>query len=481
MSIQRFFIVNNEIVPPSISNLAAGAIVTFEGRVRNHNDGRSVERLYYESYDELAISEGNRIIDEAIVRFSLEDMVAIHRIGELQLGDTAIWIQSCSAHRKNAFEACEWAMDQIKQTVPIWKREEYTDGKPEWLRGEPKIVDSTERHLRQIMLPEIGVCGQEKLSGSNVLILGAGGLGTPALEYLARAGIGSITLVEPDRVEESNLGRQIQYLTQDIGRLKIDVINERLNTIDSRVNIYCSNQRFSSDNAESLINGKTLVLDCMDDLEAKAIASDFCTQLKIPLISSSIHKWQGQLLVVDGGPCLRCQWDSLPASNSIGTCEEEGILGTVSGFFGILQANEAIKVILGFGTLSHSLLAVDLRDYSVFHIERSQNPGCPGCQNGQNKVLSESQEISLEEMQFLDSCIVVDLQGNREDIVQFLGIEDRLIVDSIKEAESKNPRAIVLICARGKTSQRKAQIERERGRKNVFSLKGGISELSRRV
>lgn len=473
----RFSIVASKIEPLELYDLAAGAAVTFEGRVRNHNDGRPVGRLFYEAYDDLALSEGNRILAEAERRFRLHRIVAIHRVGQLELGDVAIWMQALASHRNEAFAACEWAMDAIKKSVPIWKREEYLEGEPTWL-GDQEHKLELQRFDRQIKLPEIAADGQERIRQAKVLVVGAGGLGTPAIEYLARSGVGDITIVDPDDVSLSNLPRQITYTERDVGFSKVEVVTKRVNDIDVMISIKPIKARIDADNVDELVQGHDFVLDCTDDFGAKYLLNDACVLAGVPLITASIHRWQGQVLVVGDGPCLRCLMPSPPPGECVGTCEEEGVLGTVAGFFGVLQANEALKQILKMSSdLSSHFLAVDLRDFSTFKISRFLNPECPIC-NPEAKSRSESAiEISADELAELDCFAVVDLRKDkmRGCLTDFF--PPNMIVDTVEESIRRNAERIVLVCQRGRTSLRRAYCLRDEGRENVFSLRGGVDQL----
>lgn len=473
----RFHLTDSKIEPPTLSDDCAGACVTFEGRVRNHNEGRPVERLVYECYRELALNEGERILECMIERFGLSEAYAIHRVGTLEIGETAIWLQAIAPHRKSAFAACEWAMDEIKRSVPIWKHEHYGDGFATWL-GSPE-PERTAIHSRQLVLPEIGEAGQERLRASNVLVVGAGGLGCPAATYLACAGVGKVTVLDPDLVEESNLNRQPLYSVNDIGQSKAKTAGERLRGLAPGCTVGVRKERLDRDNAQGLVAGFDLVLDCTDDLAAKFAMNDACVRQGIPLVSASIHRWHGQLLVAKKGLCLRCLWNEQPPDGCVRTCEEEGVLGSTAGFFGVLQANEGLKLLLGIRSpAEEALLLADLRDLSVMHIARSSDPRCATCNGDQGTDSQEAIDLSFEEAARLQVPVYVDVrQEPRPPLPQSLAeIGDWRpgVTDSLK-AEA---RPVVLVCQRGVTSSRMACALREEGWRRVFSLAGGVAGWS---
>ena len=204
------------------------------------------------------------------------------------------------------------------------------------------------RYARQIALNEVGESGQQKLLNAKVLVIGAGGLGCPALQYLAAAGVGTIGIVDGDTVDESNLQRQILYTTSDLGSLKVEVAKERLNALNPAVSITIYPENLHAENAMEIIQDYDLVMDGTDNLAARYLVNDACVKLNKPFVYGAIHKFEGQVSVFNfnGGPTYRCLFPENPQQNQIPNCEELGVLGVLPGVIGTLQATEINKLIL---------------------------------------------------------------------------------------------------------------------------------------
>lgn len=350
----------------NLNNAHAGACVSFEGWVRNHNDGRSVDFLEYEAFGPMALGEGERILAEAEKRFDVTGLHAVHRVGTLRIGELAIWVGAASAHRQEAFLACRWVMDRIKEHVPVWKKEHYTDGpEPIWVGAGVDSVSGIREsweepyYSRQVTLPQVGVSGQKRLAESRVVVVGAGGLGCPALMYLASAGVGQIVVIDGDRVDESNLHRQTLFGSGDIGLSKASVAADRLRAQNPHISVQAIAEHFGDPRVVSTW-GADVVLDCTDSFESKYLLADACWDNAIPLVQAAIYQFDGQIQVFvpgEGCPCFRCLWPEPPPAGCVGNCAEAGILEVTAGLFGILQATECLKLILGLpeGLSRHTL------------------------------------------------------------------------------------------------------------------------------
>jgi len=242
-------------------------------------------------------------------------------------------------------------------------------------------------YARQISLPEIGVSGQQKLKSARILCVGAGGLGSPALLYLAGAGIGTIGIVDDDNIEPSNLHRQVLYTTADVGRKKIQVAKERLSALNPAVNFILHEEHLQKNNALSIIANYDLVIDGSDNFATRYLVNDACFHLKKPNIYASILQFAGQcsIFCAPQGPCYRCLYESPPPPKLIPSCADSGVLGVLPGLLGTIQATEAIKLILGIGKpLVGRLLTIDALTMQFRELHIRQNPNCLLCAHQQS-------------------------------------------------------------------------------------------------
>lgn len=237
------------------------------------------------------------------------------------------------------------------------------------------------RYRRNLLLPGFGEEGQRKLLDSGVLLVGAGGLGSPAALYLAAAGVGRIGILDHDRVDLSNLQRQVIHGTPDIGREKAQSARETLIGINPRLVVEAHSTLLNEANARELIAGYDMVLDCTDNFEARFIINEACLGLKRPFVYGGVLSYTGQVLVVmpGRGPCFRCLYRNKPGRD-VPDCSTVGVLGTVPGVIGTLQACEAIKYLTGIGELLVGrLLIYDALTATFTEVALERDPGCPYC------------------------------------------------------------------------------------------------------
>ncbi len=250
-----------------------------------------------------------------------------------------------------------------------------------------------ERHSRHILLPQVGADGQKRISESRVLCVGAGGLGSPVIQYLAAAGIGHLTIVDDDNVELSNLQRQIIHRSSDVGMPKAESAKHFVSNLDPNISVESKVVRLNEENAESLFEGHDLVIDGTDNIPTRYLIDDICFKMGITWIYGSVYRFEGQVSVfnLNGGPIYRDLFPEAPPDELIPSCSEAGVLGVLPGLIGCIQASEAIKVILGIGhPLSGKLLIYDTLEAS----QRILNFGTP---------ISEQVEVpspSAQEMMF---------------------------------------------------------------------------------
>ena len=265
-----------------------------------------------------------------------------------------------------------------------WRRE----GLPE-VAGADEDADFLERYSRHLRLPQVGLEGQRRLAASRVLMVGAGGLGSPAAFYLAAAGVGRLVIADDDVVDRSNLQRQILHTEARIGVPKVESARLALGALNPRVGIEPHRVRVSADNVESLVRDADVVVDGADNFAARYLLSDACVQLGKPLVYGAVHRFEGQASVFDAGrqrgvaPCYRCLFPEPPAPEDAPNCAEAGVLGVLPGIIGLLQATEALKLLLDLGDpLIGRLLHFDALRMRFRETRLAADPGCAVCAPG---------------------------------------------------------------------------------------------------
>jgi molybdopterin-synthase adenylyltransferase len=238
-----------------------------------------------------------------------------------------------------------------------------------------------ERFSRQIVLKNIGILGQKKILSSKVLIIGAGGLGSPVAEFLSRAGIGSIGIVDDDKVNLSNLHRQSLYNTSDIGKLKVKIAKERVKKINPNTKVTIYKIRLNNYNFKKIINDYDYIVDGSDNFSTKFLLNDYCLKFKKILVTGAISKFDGHIFTFNFKdkevPCLRCFFQESNISDDLLNCESEGILGTVAGIVGTIQANEILKKILNIGTgLDGYIFILDLLHLNFRKVKLKKRKDC---------------------------------------------------------------------------------------------------------
>ena len=364
-------------------------------------------------------------------------------------------------------------------------------------------TDDLSRYSRHLILPEVGMEGQRKLKAARVLCVGTGGLGSPLAFYLAAAGIGTLGLVDFDVVDASNLQRQIIHSTKDIGRKKLDSAAEKLTALNPSLNVIKHETILSSANALDILKDYDVVADGTDNFPTRYLVNDACVLLGKPNAYGSIFRFEGQASVfaTEEGPCYRCLYPEPPPPGLVPSCAEGGVLGILPGLVGVIQATEAIKLILGKGSpLIGRLLLVDALGMRFRELKLRRNPECPVCgENPTVKELIDYQQFcgivpeSKEEKAVkngIPQMSVKELKRRRdagEDVflldvrepyeVQIAQMGGKLIPQNDvpnKLNEIPRDREIVVHCRSGARSQKIAEFLKQSGYSQVVNLAGGI-------
>jgi adenylyltransferase/sulfurtransferase len=472
----------------------AGALVVFEGWVRNHHRGRQVERLDYEAFAEMAQSEGEAMVAEVESEFPGVRIGCVHRTGSLVPGDIAVWIGATSAHRDDAFGAARLAIEEVKRRLPVWKKEHHPGAEPVWVNcTEDTGVarNAAAYNARQSSLPEVGEAGQQRLAAASVLVVGLGGLGCPAALYLAGAGVGRLTLVDGGRVELSNLHRQILFEMGDVGAAKATRAALALRARNPHPVIEALASDVTASNARALVTGRTVVLDCTDNFATRLLLHDICFELGVPLVQAAVHRWEGVLNVFQRGEggCLYCT--GLPARpvelDATGNCAGAPVFGPAVGLLGQLQAAETIKLILDRPPAEiatrHTLL-IDTLSTEITRVERPARADCPYCR-GVARSSSASEAVEDTPL-WVDQAGLADLGKPRlvvlateEESREFaLPAAARVLHPSdsaaLKILADEETGPLVLACPFGLRSAAVARGLRTLGRRGVFALAGGL-------
>jgi sulfur-carrier protein adenylyltransferase/sulfurtransferase len=261
-----------------------------------------------------------------------------------------------------------------------WKRAGLAFDRPYVMTQEQSI-----RYARHTMLPEVGQEGQVKLLKSKVLLLGAGGLGSPSGLYLAAAGVGTMGIIDDDTVDTSNLQRQIFHSTERVGLAKVESAQKAINGLNPDVKVVPYKTRLSSENVLDIIKDYDVIVDGVDNFPTRYLLNDASLKLGKPVVHASIYRFEGQVtcFVPDAGPCYRCLYPEPPPPDMAPSCQEAGVLGVLPGVVGVLQATEAIKIILGAGkTLAGRLLMYDALNTKFREMKLKRDPKCPTCGEG---------------------------------------------------------------------------------------------------
>jgi adenylyltransferase/sulfurtransferase len=377
---------------------------------------------------------------------------------------------------------------------------------------EPPALSNEEvlRYSRHLIMPEVGMEGQQKLKAARVLCIGTGGLGSPLALYLAAAGVGTIGLVDFDVVDFTNLQRQIIHFTSDVGRSKLDSAREKLSAINPFVNVRTFDTKLSSENALRIFADFDIVIDGTDNFPTRFLVNDACVFTGKPNVYGSIFRFEGQASVfaAKNGPCYRCLYPEPPPPGLVPSCAEGGVLGILPGLVGLIQATEAIKLVLGSGNpLIGRLLLVDALGMKFRELKLRKNPDCVVCGSnptvtklidyeefcglrGQETTVTTPApgvpEITVEELkqqlEVKPDLFILDVRETHE--YQICHINGYLIPlgDLPKRVHELDPaKEMVVHCRSGVRSAKAVQFLQQAGFSKVKNLKGGILAWADRI
>lgn len=356
------------------------------------------------------------------------------------------------------------------------------------------------RYSRHLALREIGVAGQEQLKAAKVLLVGAGGLGSPAALYLAASGVGTIGVIDNDRVDVSNLQRQVLYDTQSVGRPKADAAKERLLALNPEIELVSHAVELRAANVREIFSKYDIVLDGTDRFTTRYLANDACVILGKPLVSAAIHRFEGQAMTYVPGraPCYRCLFPEPPADGLVPNCAEAGVLGVLPGVMGTIQATEAIKLIVGIGEpllgrfLTYDALAMR---FGEFRFQRRSDCAVCGDQPTIREptdlvelcsadVMAQVRRLAPAELRaLLNEAAIVDVRAPAEFAVSRLPGAVNIPVSELQQRLGEVPRdrVAVFICRSGARSTTASAIATRAGLTQVAHLEGGLLRWAREL
>lgn len=366
------------------------------------------------------------------------------------------------------------------------------------------------RYSRHLLIPEVGLEGQQKLKAASVLVIGTGGLGSPALLYLAAAGVGHIGIVDYDKVDASNLQRQIIHGTDRLGVNKVESACSRMLDLNPHIQVDTYNEPFTSSNAMEIAADYDVIVDCSDNFATRYLTNDLCVLLGKPNVYGSIYRFDGQTSVFDAkrGPCYRCLFPEPPPPETVPSCSEGGVFGVLPGVIGAIQATETIKLILGIGSpLIGRLLLYDALHMTFEQVKLKKNPHCKVCGehpevtalidyfefcgvpgiDHEPRRLAENLEITAaelaERLKSGPSPYLLDVREPHELSISSLPGAVNLplgrLAGQMSELDSKQE--IIIFCKSGIRSARALEILLGAGFRNVKHLKGGINAWARTI
>ena len=365
---------------------------------------------------------------------------------------------------------------------------ESLDMKPLVEPGRELIGDENERYSRHLLIPDLDAIGQQRILNAKVLVIGAGGLGSPTIMYLAAAGVGEIGIVDFDRVDLSNLQRQIIHQQNDLGKFKAQSAKDKVLAQNSNLKVNTYEIHLDTSNALEIFRNYDLIIDCTDNFATRYLINDAAALLGKPYIWGSIYRFDGQATIFWSkfGPCYRCLHPTPPPPGSAPSCAEGGVLGVLCGSIGSIQATEALKLITGIGiNLLGTLLIYDAVNSAFEKVEIKQNPNCPICSGSQQALLPDyeafcglSEAITVEQLEKLTGYLLIDVREPAEHAE--LAIPGSILIpkgkfeDGSAFTQIPRDREIILHCRSGVRSGDCLNLMKSAGYQNVKHLRGGI-------
>lgn len=354
-------------------------------------------------------------------------------------------------------------------------------------------TDQQQRYARHLILPQVGVSGQKKLQKARVLVIGAGGLGSPIALYLAAAGVGCIGLMDDDQVSLANLQRQILYTTEDVSKNKVATAQKRLFELNPTIEIKAIHERLTKENAAECVSAYDIIVDGSDNFSTRYIANEACIVAKKPLVFGAIYRFDGQISVfgINDGPCYRCVYPEAPAAEAVPGCSEAGVLGVLPGVIGTLMATEVLKIILSIGdVLSGKMVIYDALSAHFQKVEIKRRADCKTCGDHpvQYNLISETKEISTPGLQPKELLALLDqayppylLDVRNEDeftafhLPRSVNIPLAQLTKSIDKLPINAP--IIIVCQSGVRSARALEILNNAGVTDARHLSDGLQAL----
>ena len=378
-------------------------------------------------------------------------------------------------------------------------------------KGRALTVDDVRRYSRHLIIPDVAMAGQQRLMNAKVLCVGAGGLGSPALMYLAAAGVGTLGIVEFDTVDESNLQRQIIHGQSDIGKSKAISAKEKIAEINPNVNVIVHEIRLDTDNVMEIFSQYDLIVDGTDNFATRYLVNDACVLLKKPYVWGSIYRFDGQASVfwAEYGPCYRCLYPEPPPPGMVPSCAEGGVLGVLCASIGSIQTTEAIKLIAGIGEpLIGQLMIYDALEMSYRKIKVRKDPKCPLCSDKPTQtvllpdyeafcgVLSDAAEVAVKDSTISvtelkakidnnDKFLLIDVREPSEfEIVKIPGavlIPKQGFLDGSALAGLPQDKPIILHCKSGVRSAECLAILKSAGFADATHVSGGVVAWAKQI